>query len=523
MEKCFVTVKSGIKRLGFIENYTTYGNELKNLISDEFSYNDLDTFIDSEVENGRVYYYDKYFGPVAEESSEKRYKLINTGYRAADNNQSIYVGFEMKKTWCGAVFGTQKSIFSGWEKENSDENIYNNIFFRNIFALSMILNKLTDKEYSEEDTRILIEAAYKRASATNEIYVHSSASGKKLLYFDSGIEANDGKKIWLASEPNEKKDARQQWFGLFFVKQTRLIQWIFDLNCFNISGLMFDDMSQANAFLGELADKAIKESWSAYSTECGSYELPQLKCYIENTYSRLCKEAETKSGKMVEKDDFVYFNSGLLDRFYRQIFIRGREQSKVIDIKGIGESMGTFLSELKIYSENDAVISAALTPEQYPQIASYCDDYRDLIFDSSLEIKLQDRHVFEDGVRRNRLPKYAEAYENCKDDVEYDRLMADISRDFESAIKRMLLLAKRNYTIAVPQYVKKYDEIQFMLPLYLETGKDIPDCVLSLQFVKDGATPYYRGTTILTPEMAVGNARQISGPEFHWIDRIKTA
>ena len=62
-----------------------------------------------------------------------------------------------------------------------------------------------------------------------------------------------------------------------------------------------------------------------------------------------------------------------------------------------------------------------------------------------------------------------------------------------------------------------------MLPIYLDAGNTVPDCVLSLQLVKDGVVPYYRGTTILTPEMAVGNARQISGPELHWIDAVKTA
>ena len=76
-------------------------------------------------------------------------------------------------------------------------------------------------------------------------------------------------------------------------------------------------------------------------------------------------------------------------------------------------------------------------------------------------------------------------------------------------------MAKRNYKFAIPQYVRENDEIQYMLSIYLD-GTRTPSCFLLLRHENDGAIEYYRGTTILTPEMAYNNARLIAGPELLW-------
>lgn len=520
---CYVE-KNGIKRLGYIQNFDSYGDELQQLISEDFSFTVFNNFIDSEIDKGHIYYYDEHFEPVAEDSDEKKYKIIYTGYHDSNTDKRIYAGFEMKRTWCGALIGTEKDIFSKWENENSDENIYNNVFFSNIDATASILNKLTGKENDRQYIRSFVEDSYRKAVENDALYTYSSHSGKALLYFDAGIETSDGEKIWLISEPNTKKDALQKWYGMFFIRQSALIKRIFDMNFFNISDMVFDDVNHANEFINSLAAKAIKENWSGYSYDKNMYDLPLLKTYLENTYARLCRESKTKNGKIVCKDNFAYFNSGLLDRFYRQIFVRGCISTKKLFIEGIGEHEYSFLKDLKIFSENEPGIAMMFAIDELPVLASYCNNYQELIFDASLEIKLQDSHIFEDGVRRHRLPIYSKAYEECRDNAEkYDSLMADISRDFDSALKRMILISKRNYTVAVPQYVKDFDEIQFMLPIYLSNNNTTPDCVLSLKLEKDASVPYYRGTTILTPEMAVNNARLISGPELFWIDNIKSA
>ena len=74
MNVCFAE-KSGLKRLGYIQNYNSYADELKKLISESFNYDVLNAFINDEIDNKRIYYYNKNFDPVSEDSNEKKYKI----------------------------------------------------------------------------------------------------------------------------------------------------------------------------------------------------------------------------------------------------------------------------------------------------------------------------------------------------------------------------------------------------------------------------------------------------------------
>ena len=294
---CF-NEKNGIRRLGYIENYMSYGDELKSKISVDFYYKALDDHIDNEIDKGHIYYYDKNFEPVSGDDFEKKYKIIDTGYKEANTDKKIYAGFKLKKTWYGVELGTKEEIFLKWEEQKNEENISDIIFFRNISPLSSILCKFTGKEINELYTRKLIEDAYKKAAGTNAVYCFTNDTGKSILYFDANIETFDKEKIWLISEPNTKKDANQKWFGLFFVRQSELLKRIFNMEHFNISGMVFEDSNQANAFINALSEKAISESWTNCSNEQGLYDLPVLKSYLENTYARLCKEAEKNENKI---------------------------------------------------------------------------------------------------------------------------------------------------------------------------------------------------------------------------------
>ena len=88
-----------------------------------------------------------------------------------------------------------------------------------------------------------------------------------------------------------------------------------------------------------------------------------------------------------------------------------------------------------------------------------------------------------------------------------------------TAIQRAKLLAERNYKLPVTQYWKETNEVQFLLPLYIEeseyTGR--PECALALRRSKSG--DYYEGTTILSLDMAYNNARLIAKPDVTWLNR----
>jgi hypothetical protein len=70
--------------------------------------------------------------------------------------------------------------------------------------------------------------------------------------------------------------------------------------------------------------------------------------------------------------------------------------------------------------------------------------------------------------------------------------------------------------MVVPQYYN--NSIQFLMPIYLGTeftGK--PDFALVLSYDDSTGTPLYRGTTILTVEMAYQNARLLAKPDNPWL------
>ena len=70
--------------------------------------------------------------------------------------------------------------------------------------------------------------------------------------------------------------------------------------------------------------------------------------------------------------------------------------------------------------------------------------------------------------------------------------------------------------MVVPQYYN--NSIQFLMPIYLGTefnGK--PDFALVLSMDNSTQMPFYRGTTILTVEMAYQNARLLAKPDNPWL------
>lgn len=519
------SAKRGIKRMGFIRNLNTYASEIRKLISETFDYNTLDAYIDSELDNGNIFYYNTRFEPVSQNSLDIKYKIISSGYRTHETNEAIYVGFSLvKEMWCGVVVGTQKMVFEQWKDEASSDNFYNNIFCNNWKPVSSVLSKLLDEEKNEEETKEFVETLYKNSSREKNLYIYASESGKKIMYFFSGLFTKVGEKIWFYTEVNARKDALQKWYGLYCAKESELWRVIFDMNFFNIEGLVFGGIHAANLFFNKLAEKAIPENWAGLLSKKGAYDLPILKGYIENTYSRLCCEALNEDGKIVDINGYRYFNSGLLDTFYRQIIIRAASNEVSFLADGIGKHTFEYFDKLSIFTENEPEIAMMFNSKTLPKLASYFEEYRDVVFDTSLEIKLQDVHIFEDGIRRGRIPMYTEKYEACRNDKgKRKELLTEIARDFDSAVKRTSIIAKRNYKLAVPQYIKEANEIQYMLPIYLHNIKDIPDCILSLKLEKNGPVAYYRGTTILTPEMAYNNARLISGPDLHWIGDLMSA
>lgn len=207
-----------------------------------------------------------------------------------------------------------------------------------------------------------------------------------------------------------------------------------------------------------------------------------LKNYIQHTFLRLKDE-----NKIIEKDDYALFNTGLYDEFYQQIFAHFKKN------KNQDRQPWFFNNFYNEYELENLCIA------DRPKRANYFTNPAELVFDANCDIVLQYSHIFNDPENIERLP------ESLKED--HNRIML-----FEGAVNKVKKMINANYKTAVPQYYK--GKIQLLIPIYLK-NIHIPD--LALVVSKNSETNNYSGHTCLTLDMAYNNARLIAKPDSNWL------
>lgn len=112
----------------------------------------------------------------------------------------------------------------------------------------------------------------------------------------------------------------KNWTGIYFLTERLLKNEIRTNLYFKIGDMFFENWHDGLQFLDELMKKAIPEKWSYQSHNSGIPQ-PILKSYIENMFEKLKKE--NGGNKIIRSDDnkYLVFNSGLLDKFFHEIYI----------------------------------------------------------------------------------------------------------------------------------------------------------------------------------------------------------
>ena len=141
---------------------------------------------------------------------------------------------------------------------------------------------------------------------------------------------------------------------------------------------------------------------------------------------------------------------------------------------------------------------------QIPQLASYFDNVKDLIYDSSLELTLKKEHIIYDNIER-----FIEAGYTDK------RLINVLLDAAKGTLEKKL---KRNFKLALPFYYHNTDtgenKIQLLAPLYFP-GAPVK-LALVMNKIKSDANEYYEGVTVLPVEWAYMNSRLIVKPDEEW-------
>ena len=534
-------VKKGLSQIGYLQNFREYPQIIRNKAGiSHYDYVEFDNHIDTlwKNRNDGIICFDEQGREVPIESDRIRSFIIDTGFKDKDSAEALFAGFQRNNVgvldaydWTGVRIGTKDQL-SPQSLEAPDGNLtleqYTSV--GNYGPIAKIISELSAKQVSAEVCRNILQQSFEDACKTGTLaVVKSDYDNKKQISFFpiNGYETTGGSQLFVKMERNKNAVLNTEWFGSFVVTKEELKEDLLSFFCYHIGNFVFDSLTHANAFFNALAKKAMRENWKWGDTSRNEYhDQPILKSYLEHTYCRLLDEdarAGENEKKIVTYGGKAYFNSGLLDRNFRQIIIVGDVESLEKDIPGIGLCKWDLLFNMSSYSHNEHEIARMFREDELPAIASYFTDYSQVVFDASMDIHTNDNHIFEDGVARGRLPKYWEEYERVKDDdIERELSLTRIARDFDSAKERARLLAERNYKLAVPQFYRETGEIQFLLPIYLGEREEAekPQCALVLSLDKTGRRPYYRGETILTLDMAYNNTRLIAKPDVFWLNEL---
>lgn len=239
----------------------------------------------------------------------------------------------------------------------------------------------------------------------------------------------------------------------------------------------------------------IKENWAVPKGNRN-----RLIKYIDTIATRVQRELKNNTNKwyrLNNSNTAVVINSGLLDTFMNDIFIlfdvnvdNTFSKPRVVDSK---------TDLLKIGFSKDAI-------KIMPEPVIFYKDISELVFNADIEdFNIDNRanltHIIND--RRSRFP---EKLRDIGADILCDKLKASIN----NAVN----ISKRDYRYVIPMYNIKNDNIQYLIPLYINNSIiDEPELVL----VVANLNGFFEVMTILVPDDAYDNARLLSMQGNSWL------
>lgn len=240
--------------------------------------------------------------------------------------------------------------------------------------------------------------------------------------------------------------------------------------------------------IGVLADPlAHKEDWD-YRHTPSKHQLPILHSYLHHTFKRLEEENKILQSKDRAGADIACFNTGLATEKQEEIFAFFTKNQHATED---GRMQKWVLQGF--FAESDRRFTHFANR---PETANYFSDPSELLYDSRLRLQLDIPHIVEEN--RDRFPGALQSNEYT--------LRGALDWAIESAKKRV----RRNYKAAIPQFHR--GRLQLLLPLCLLAPERA-----DLALVVAREQEVYRGSTVLTLDMAYNNARLIARPDTEWL------
>lgn len=250
----------------------------------------------------------------------------------------------------------------------------------------------------------------------------------------------------------------------------------------------FADMGRGY-WLEALAEMAEEEPWGYVATPSHD-ALPILRSYLKFTFMRL---KEMNGGIAVSKnDDWASFNTGLVTPDQNEIYALFSAKQKSF-------RRNWAFREFTTLEDKNFVDNFGGEP---PPLAEYFNDPNELFYDKKLPLHINATHMMENI---DRFPDELK---------KYPHLARQALEAQQASIEKRV---HRNYKTAIPQFFRDKGgkgSIQLLLPLCLV---DQRRANLALVVEKTGAGDAYRGSTVLTLDMAYNNARLLVRPDSQWL------
>lgn len=323
----------------------------------------------------------------------------------------------------------------------------------------------------------------------------------KYRYFETGLISETGEQIIGVLE---RAKYGAPFTGMTWCTRQDLSEQIGIGNKFHFGELYFDDEARAMAFLEDLAINSQPEDWT-FQHRPSKINYPILRSYVENIFNVLRHEAELglENRLLYSKDNkHLTFNTNLLDRFDHEVWIvmevRKMQSGKEIfvnpqrvtskeKLRFLGFDRGAYPQPPRFFSENAS------------EEAHYQKDW-----DVSEDFEAYN-HIF------NRLERFPEEYRYL-----YQTNPDEVARRLNDAILFGVKMAKRNDHFVLPMYNPKDNEVQMLMPIYMNgISGGSPDFALVLSLDKENK--YYLPKTILKLEDAYQDARLISVLDGMWL------
>lgn len=251
---------------------------------------------------------------------------------------------------------------------------------------------------------------------------------------------------------------------------------------------------QYDAKLRFLAQNVQPEIWTFRNLkESDPFRI--LRNYFHFTYSRIEEE-----NKIIYSSDKKYscMNTGLLTRHDEEmiaIFSRSDNANYLP-----WYLVGFFSESHKSFRDNFSRV---------PEIANYCTNVSDLVYDSNLEIFVDSankEHIVEDNFERFRNIGY--------DNKDLIKIMLD------SALLKLKKKLLRNFKLALPFYYHNTEtgmnKMQLLVPVYFPGDAPVRLALVLDKSTRNDGSQYYNAITVLPVEWAYMNARVIVKPDEEW-------